>query len=57
MMPESGKRVIFLGDGEFDGTGLQEAINSRRGSVGAGRLPINPVTDTRTVKYHPEFLE
>jgi hypothetical protein len=28
MMPESGKRVVFPGDGEFDGTGLQETLNS-----------------------------
>lgn len=27
MIPESGQQVVFLGDGEFDGTGLQKTLN------------------------------
>ncbi|QTA89441.1 transposase [Desulfonema magnum] len=29
IIPESAKRVIFLGDGEFDGTDLQKTLNGR----------------------------
>ncbi|QTA86505.1 transposase [Desulfonema magnum] len=28
MIPESGRHVVFLGDGEFDGTGLQETLSN-----------------------------
>jgi hypothetical protein len=54
LIPES-TRVVFLGDGEFDGTDLQKTMNDR-GWLYACRTAKSTVATWKDLTFHLDFL-